>query len=159
MHFSNHSHRWLPALIAFGLVLGACADNPTEPPTAEPAFTHAGNHPAGGGGPPVSITITQQPVIAFFDATHCSIAYGLEIEGKGPTREVRWTTTMAGGVHDGLQLGQNTFLVGRTEEPWVRNLINIHDNDGHGFDALRVIVEIDGSVVAEEFTQGGTLSC
>ena len=132
----------------FVLALAACGDTPVEP--AVPAFTHAGNHPADPG-PQAAVTVTQQPIIAFFDATRCSITYAFKAKANV---EVAWTTYWYGGEHDGIQIGSNTVRGSREVMP-----IAAHFNDGHSFDGLRIVISDGGDVLAEAFTEGRTVSC
>lgn len=146
---------------ALGALLVACGDPPTDPAVS---FGHIDK---GAGHPRPIITVLSQPAVnSIANPDFCAIPYSFEISGKGKERELtlRWRTRWWGGDHHGMSMGTNvvTVTLGTNVEGVVISPIAGHFNDGHSFDAFRILLTDpadENLIYAEAFTEGATVSC
>jgi hypothetical protein len=159
-----------PLLLAILLVaFTGCDEPPTDPvasgelPVAFGHINQGEGHGAGVGTEKATITILQQPEVKPHPSIsdHCQYPYSFQIELKGKEMEVRWSVFWWGGEHDGgPNIGSNTAIVGSKVGPVVITPVPSHPDDGHSFDALRILLlEEGGEVIAQADTEGRTLSC
>jgi hypothetical protein len=160
-----HSPLLLAALL---FAFTGCHEPPTDPlapgelPVAFGHINQGEGHGMGDGGK-ATITILQQPEVEPHPtiADLCLYPYSFQIEVKGKEMEVMWRTFWWGGDHGGEpNIGGNTAIVGSTVGPVVVSPAPAHPDDGHSFDALRILLLDDaGEVIAQADTEGRTLSC
>lgn len=156
----------LPAALL--LAFAGCQDQPTDPldagelPVALGHVDKGAGHAEGPGGT-ATITILQQPDVQPHPsiADLCVYPYSFQIELTRKAMEVAWRTFWwEGDHHGGPNIGGNTALVGSKTGPVVVSPTPAHPDDGHSFDALRIVLlDEAGDVIAEAFTDGRTMSC
>jgi hypothetical protein len=144
-------------------LLLACGEAPTDPTGLTEGLPVAAGHVSGGESHgKVTVTIIQQPVIDANPGNEdCRIHYGFEIRVKGKEILVTHRVYWWGGGHGGTQIGgPAVWSVGARTGPVAVHPVAGHADDGHSFEALRIVLTDEaGDVVAQADTEGRTVSC